>query len=189
MEVLRRAKPRAFRPRKCSESRSSNGRRAFLIAGSGKPRRGHDKHCPEARSYDGATKNKRTREGPSRPQKLRRAPTHRKARAREEPSPGPPASETDTRPPKLRRGRGQEVLTRKRACLARAEACPNLGSSSKTDVETREAQSARQGGTEPGTTRFKDGRATTGPPAPRRGPGAPTVQPRPRGPDLESAQV
>ena len=37
------------------------------------------------------------------------------------------------------------------------------------------AQSARQGGTEPGTTRFRDGRATTGPPAPRRGPGAPTV--------------
>ena len=34
------------------------------------------------------------------------------------------------------------------------------------------AQSARQGGTEPGTTRFRDGRATTGPPAPRRGPGA-----------------
>ena len=51
------------------------------------------------------------------------------------------------------------------------------------------AQSARQGGTEPGTTRFRDGRRTTGPPAPRRGPGAPTAQPRPRGPDLESAQV
>ena len=47
------------------------------------------------------------------------------------------------------------------------------------------AQSARQGGTEPGTTRFRDGRRTTGPPAPRRGPGAPTAQPRPRGPDLE----
>ena len=51
------------------------------------------------------------------------------------------------------------------------------------------AQSARQGGTEPGTTRFRDGRRTTGPPAPRRGPGAPTAQPRPRGSDLESAQV
>ena len=50
-------------------------------------------------------------------------------------------------------------------------------------------QSARQGGTEPGTTRFRDGRRTTGPPAPRRGPGAPTAQPRPRGPDLESAQI
>ena len=51
------------------------------------------------------------------------------------------------------------------------------------------AQSARQGGTEPGATRFRDGRRTTGPPAPRRGPGAPTAQPRARGPDLESAQV
>ena len=51
------------------------------------------------------------------------------------------------------------------------------------------AQSARQGGTEPGTTRFRDGRRTTGPPAPRRGPSAPTAQPRPRGPDLESAQI
>ena len=160
-----------------------NGRRAFLIAGSGKPRRGHDKHCPAARNYDGATKNKRAREGPSRTReghKLRRAPTHRKARAREEPSPGP----ADARP--LATEAAQEA---KRACLARAKACPNLGSSSKTNVETREAQSARQGGTEPGTTRFKDGRATTGPPAPRRGLGAPTVQPRPRGPDLESAQV
>ena len=51
------------------------------------------------------------------------------------------------------------------------------------------AQSARQAGTEPGTTRFRDGRATAGPPAPRRGPGAPTAEPRPRprGPDLESA--
>ena len=74
-------------------------------------------------------------------------------------------------------------------------------SARKTDLETQRtkkkafraradsAQSARQGGTEPGTTRFKDGRATTGPPAPRRGPGAPAVQPRPRGLDLESAQV
>ena len=51
------------------------------------------------------------------------------------------------------------------------------------------AQNARQEGTEPGTTRFRDGRTTTGPPAPRRGPGAPTAQPRPRGPDLESAQI
>ena len=51
------------------------------------------------------------------------------------------------------------------------------------------AQSARQGGTEPGATRFRDGRRTTGPPAPRRGRGAPTAQPRPRGPDLESAQI
>ena len=31
-------------------------------------------------------------------------------------------------------------------------------------------QGARQGGTEPGTTRFRDGRKTTRPPAPRWGP-------------------
>ena len=97
------------------------------------------------------------------------------------------------RPQKLRRPR----LTQK----ARKCSAPSLDSRSKTDVETQRtekkafraradsAQSARQGGTEPGTTRFKDGRATTGPPAPRRGPGAPAVQPRPRGLDLESAQV
>ena len=89
---------------------------------------------------------------------------------------------------------------RKRASLAR-NICPSLDSRSKTDLEAQRtekkafraradsAQSARQGGTEPGTTRFRDGRATTGPPAPRRGPGALAVQPRPRGLDLESAQV
>ena len=62
---------------------------------------------------------------------------------------------------------------------------------SRTRLRSRAdaAQSARQGGTEPGTTRFRDGRRTTGPPAPRRGLGAPTAQPRPRGPDLESAQI
>ena len=67
-------------------------------------------------------------------------------------------------------------------------ACPTLDSSSKTDLETcgqHSTQSARQGGTEPGTTRFKDGRTTTRPPAPRRGPGAPhgsaaAKAPRPR---------
>ena len=81
---------------------------------------------------------------------------------------------------------------------------PNMDSSSKTDLETCRiqriekkavracadaAQGARQGGTEPGTTRFRDGRTTARPPAPRRDPGAPTAQPRPRGPDLESAQI
>ena len=48
-------------------------------------------------------------------------------------------------------------------------------------------QGARQGGTEPGTTRFRDGRKTTRPPAPRRGPAAPAPHARARGPDLESA--
>ena len=101
-------------------------------------------------------------------------------------------------PQKLRRGRCA------RGPRAGKRPCPNLDSSSATDIETcgkhraekkafraraDSAQSARQGGTEPGTTRFRDGRTTTGPPAPRRGPGAPTAQPRPRGPDLESAQI
>ena len=160
MEVLRCAKPRAFRPRKCSESGSSvlmtKGCRAFLIAGSGscgspKQRRGREKHARAGGNEPGTTRGRAT----ARPQKLRRGPA---ARA---------------------------------ASLAR-NICPNLDSISKTDLETQRtdsAQSARQGGTEPGTTRFKDGRATTGPPAPRRGPGAPTVQPRPRGLDPESAQV
>ena len=188
MEVLRRATPRAFRPRKCSESRSGGitGAAVFLIAGNGKPRRGHDKHCPEARNYDGATKNKRAREGPSRTREGHRSCGGRRLAAKRAPG----------------RNRARDHLQRRtlgrRSCgggqarvftVARAKACPNLGSSSKTNVETREAQSARQGGTEPGTTRFKDGRATTGPPAPRWGPGAPMVQPRPRGPDLESAHV
>ena len=47
-------------------------------------------------------------------------------------------------------------------------------------------QGARQGGIEPGTTRFRDGRATTRPPAPRRGPGAPTAQLRPQGPSRKT---
>ena len=50
-------------------------------------------------------------------------------------------------------------------------------------------QGARQGGTEPGTTRFRDGRTTTRPPAPRRGPAAPAAQARASGADRESAQV
>ena len=108
-------------------------------------------------------------------------------------------------PQKLRRGprptRVHEGLTQKARKSSARNICPNLDSRSKTDLETQRtekkafraradsAQSARQGGTEPGTTRFRDGRTTTGPPAPRRGPGAPAVQPWPRGLDLESAQV
>ena len=146
-EVLRRAKPRAFRPRKCSESGSSvmmtKGCRAFLITGSGKPRRGATKNVAAARNNDGATKNTHAQEetspgpppdarplghrscggAPPRPWPTRgrdicpnldsrsktdletqrtekkHAPTQSKARAREEPSPGPPASKTDARPP------------------------------------------------------------------------------------------
>ena len=50
-------------------------------------------------------------------------------------------------------------------------------------------QGARQGGTEPGTTRFRDGRKTTRPPAPRWGPGAPTAELRPQGLSRKSAQI
>ena len=184
-------KAKSVRPRKCSESGSSvmmtKGRRAFLIARSGKPRRGHEKRC-------GSPKQRRGNE--------------KHARAQEETSPGPPA---DVRPLghrscggaplRPRPTRGHEGLTQKARKFSARNICPSLDSRSKTDLETQRtekkafraragsAQSARQGGTEPGTTRFKDGRATTGPPAPRRDPGAPTAQPRPRGPDLESAQI
>ena len=164
----------------------TKGCRAFWIAGSGKPRRSHDKRCgspKQRRGHDkharaggnepGATRGRAT----ARPQKLRRGP------------------------PRPRPTRAREGLTQKARKFSARNICPNLDSRSRTDLETQRtekkafraradsAQSARQGGTEPGTTRFKDGRATTGPPAPRRGPGTPAVQPRPRGPDLESAQV
>ena len=124
--------------------------------------------------------------------------------------PGPPASETDARPLgplKLRRGPAAPAA-RVRARAPNPESAQaylaqnlperiragNLRETHRTEkkafrARADSAQSARQGGTEPGTTRFKDGRATTGPPAPRRGPGAPAAQPRPGGPDLESAQI
>ena len=125
-----------------------------------------------ARSYDGVTKNKRARS-------LSRTRDHWAT--------------------KLRRGAASRAGKR-----PRPRKRPNLGLSSKTDSETREKhrelkrklseradspQSARQGGTEPGTTRFRDGRTTTRPPKLRRDCAAPAFQPRPRGPDLDSAQV
>ena len=165
----------------------TKGCRAFLIAGSGKPRRGHEKRC-------GSPKQRRGHE--------------KHARAQEETSPGPPVDarprghrSCDGAPPRPRPTRVHEGLAQKARKFSARNICPNLDSRSKAELETQRtekkafraradsAQSARQGGTEPETTRFKDGRATTGPPAPRRGPGAPAVQPRPRGLDLESAQV
>ena len=159
----------------------TKGCRAFLIAGSGKPRRGHEKRC-------GSPKQRRGHE------------KHVRAEGNE---PGATRGRANAGPQKLRRGPAAPTarLTQKARKFSARNICPNLDSRSKTDLETpriekkafraraNSAQSARQGGTEPGTTRFKDGRATTGPPAPRRGPGAPAVQPRPRGLDLESAQV
>ena len=135
----------------------TKGCRAFLIAGSGKPRRGHEKRC-------GSPEQRRGHE-------------------------------------KHARAGGNEPGTTRGPEFSARNSCTNLDSSSKTVLETQRtekkafragadsAQSARPGGTEPGTTRFRDGRATARPPAPRRGPAAPALQPRPRGLDLESAQV
>ena len=142
----------------------TKGRRAFLIAGSGKPRRGHEKRC-------GSPKQRRGHE------------KHARAGGNE---PGATRGRANAGPQKLSLARAKSARTWIRA-----------GNSRETQriekkafrARANSAQGARQGGTEPGTTRFKDGRATTGPPAPRRGPGAPAVQPRPRGLDLESAQV
>ena len=149
----------------------------------------------------------------ARPQETLRQPETttgpRKTRARRRKrAPGPPADarprgyrSCDGAPPRPRPTRVHEGLTQKARKSSARNICPSLDSRSETDLETQRtekkafraradsAQSARQGGTEPGTTRFRDGRATTGPPAPRRGPGVPAVQPRPRGLDLESAQV
>ena len=155
-----------------SESGSSvmmmKGWRAFLIAGSGKPRRGHEKRCgspkqrrghegqaragghQKARKFsarkicpnlDSSSKTDLETRGKHRELKRKqRAPTQRKARAREEPSPGPPASETDARPlghqPRggARRARAsaaaKRARPRKRASLARCKICgfgPELG--------------------------------------------------------------
>ena len=164
----------------------TKGCRAFLIAGSGKPRRGHEKRCGSPKQRRGHEKHARAQEETSRDHPRTRPLGHRSCSGT---------------PPRPRPTRGHEGLTQKALKFSARNICPNLDSRSKTDLETQRtekkafraragsAQSARQGGTEPGTTRFKDGRATTGPPAPRRGPGAPAVQPRPRGLDLESAQV
>ena len=89
----------------------------------------------------------------------------------------------------------------RRGPAAPAAICPHLDSRSKTDLETqrtgkklsehaptqRKARAREE--PSPGPPASKDGRATTGPPAPRRDPGVPAVQLRPRGLDLESAQV
>ena len=132
-----------------------------------KTRRGHDKHCPEARNYDGATKNKRAREGPSRT---------REGHRREEPSLGPPASETDARPPKLRRGRGQEALTRKSACSARAKSLPELGLEQQNRCRnTRSAKRApgrNRARDHPLQRRTRDHRATSPAAGPRRAHGS-----------------
>ena len=176
---------------------------AFLIAGSGKTTARPRKTLPG--SPDQGQKNKRAREEPSRDHPQGPRGSGSAPRLRSWGCAGaagcPAASATPGGCPPAWLGVGQQVGLRASQKVTNAPINPNLDSSSKKDLETcrkyRElrrklsdaAQSARQGGTEPGTTCFRDGRATTGPPAPRRSPGAPTAQPRPRGPDLESAQI
>ena len=155
------------KPRKCSESGSSvmmtKGCRAFLIAGSGKPRRGHEKRCGSP-THEGATKN---------------------TRAQKETSPGPPA---DARPlghrscggapPRPRPTRGQEGLTQKaRKCSAR-NICPSLDSRSKTDLETQRAEKkAFRGRADSAKARARE-EPSPGPPASKTDARPPGHQPR-----------
>ena len=159
----------------CSESGSSvlmtKGCRAFLIAGNGNHGAATNS-VAAAKKYDGprATRFRdgRTTAGPL---KLRRGPAAPAAHARAR-APSPESAQAylaQNLPERIRAGNSRETH--------------------RTEKKAFRAQSARQGGTEPGTTRFRDGRTTTRPPAPRRGPGAPAAQPRPTGPDLESAQI
>ena len=195
MEVLRRAKPRAFRSRKCSETTA-------------RPQ----KHCPAAR-IEAA---KKTSAGGAEP-----GPPARTERNSEAPFMGLrggcrlPSCICNSRrlssclaAPTGATSCGRHVGLRARVVVLEGherahqselgfeqqnrfrnpretQRIENKAFRARADA----AQSARQGGTEPGATRFRDGRRATGPPAPRRGPGAPAAQPRPRGPDLESAQI
>ena len=158
-----------------------NGRRAFLIAGSGKPRRGHEKHCPAARIEAAKKTSARGRNQAGTTRKDReevevlRGSLHGVAQAAS-------ATPGGCAPAWLRRWGPRPALGLANKWVfefvslsqkvTNAPINPNLDSSSKTDLETRgknrafraradAAQSARQGGTEPGTTRFRDGRKTT----------------------------
>ena len=95
------------------------GCRAFLIAGSGKPWRGHEKRC-------GSPKQRRGRE------------KHALA------GPGPPADaghrSCGGAPPRPRPTRGHEGLTQKARKFSARNICPNLDSRSKTDLETQRTE-------------------------------------------------
>ena len=137
-------------------------------AGSGKPRRGHEKHCPAARIEAG------TKPGPP-------ARTERKWKCSEAPFMGRTgtagcATPQGCPPAWLRRWGPHPAantwvfepasLSQK---VTNAPISPNLDSSSKTDVETwriekkafRARTDAAQSARQPGTTRFRDGRRTT----------------------------
>ena len=187
------------------------------IAGSGKPQRGHEKHCPAAAQPGSRPQKKQAREEPSRdhPQGPRGSGSAPRlpswvARVLQAAQLHLQLQEAVLLPGCADGGhvRGQHVGLRTRVVVLEGherahqselgfEQENRFRNSRETQrIEKKAfraradaAQSARQGGTEPGTTRFRDGRRTTGPPAPRRGPGAPAAQPRPRGPDLESARI
>ena len=153
-------------------------------AGSGKPRRGHGKHCPAAREEP-------SRDHPQGPRGvLRRGSLHGVARVLQAALrlPAPMGATSCGQHVGLERAHQAELGFEQQNRFRNLRERQRI---EKKAVRARadSAQSARQGGTEPGTTRFRDGRRTTGPPAPRRGSGAPAAQPRPRGTDLESAQI
>ena len=174
-------------------------------AGSGKPRRGHEKHCPAAR-IEAAKKTSAGGTEPGPP-----ARTERKWKCSEAPFScicnsrrlsfclAAPMGATSCGQHVGLRARvvaleGHERAHQSKLGFEQQNRFRNLREIQRIEKKALRAradaaQSARQGGTEPGTTRFRDGRRTTGPPAPRRGPGAPAAQPRPRGPDLEGAQI
>ena len=117
----------------------TKGCRAFLIAGSGKPRRCHEKRC-------GSPKQRRRHEKRAR----RRKP------ARDHRSCG-------GAPPRPRPTRGHEGLTQKARKFSARNICPNLASRRKTDLETQRTekksfQSARRLSAKraPGRNRARD---------------------------------
>ena len=104
-----------------ADQANMNGRR-FFDCRKWKTTARHEKHCPAARIK--AQLHLRPQETCRKYRELKRKLTERrKARAREEPSPEPPASETDARPPghqprggapaRPRLGRDQEGPTEK----------------------------------------------------------------------------
>ena len=95
----------------------TKGCRAFLIAGSGKPRRGHEKRC-------GSPKQRRGHE------------KHARAGGNE---PGTTRGRATARPqkPRPRPTRVHEGLTQKARKFSARSICPNLDSRSKTDLETQ----------------------------------------------------
>ena len=159
-----------------------NGRRALLIAGSGKPRHGREKHCPAARM---ATKTTSVRG-------RNRAGATRKDRS-ETPFVG--LRICDSRRLSSCLAVGQQVGHERAhqselGCKTDLETCGKYRELTRKLSERALTQRKARAREEPSPgLPFRDGRRTTGPPAPRRGPGAPTAQPRPRGPDLESAQI